>query len=411
MISLQSKTNIFINVRKIIKKILREEFRNLSSVIEELLQPTVEKYSDYVCEVQVFQDVMNPKKYSLRVFFVGGPSSKIWPTTQAVQDSRGKVMKEMWETIYRFTGLGVELDSSTVRECKDSIQNKQEQNESRVSSTIKRRANQQTLEKYITKGEINYPTLCDDFEDGYEYADAVINYAIYKLLDEFDEDIYDKDYYDDVMDYLRKLCRDEFGQYLIDIYENTCREEELDEQQQNEGEITERCWKGYTQKGMKTMFGKRYPNCVKVKKKRVNEASLGDYLKKLLNFKGDEKREFQKIVDIITKITKKEYPVEGMIGVAVTNVEKKMWGQNFNNPKSVGLRWDFGVTIRPLFTKYNPNNSDDYGEKVLKFQDEFIDNAYGMGFNVSSPIGHEKVKDYRINFNWDRPINVKQVEL
>lgn len=33
-----------------------------------------------------------------------------------------------------------------------------------------------------------------------------------------------------------------------------------------EGELTERCWKGYTQKGMKTMFGKRYPNCVKKKK-------------------------------------------------------------------------------------------------------------------------------------------------
>jgi hypothetical protein len=64
-----------------------------------------------------------------------------------------------------------------------------------------------------------------------------------------------------------------------------------------------------------------------------------------------------------------------------------------------------------LFTQYNPNNSDDYGENVLKFQDEFLKNAYGMGFNVSSPIGHEKVKDYRINFNWDRPINVKQVEL
>jgi hypothetical protein len=30
-----------------------------------------------------------------------------------------------------------------------------------------------------------------------------------------------------------------------------------------EQEVTERCWKGYTQKGMKTMFGKRYPNCVK----------------------------------------------------------------------------------------------------------------------------------------------------
>ncbi len=32
-----------------------------------------------------------------------------------------------------------------------------------------------------------------------------------------------------------------------------------------ESELTERCWKGYTQKGMKTMFGKRYPNCVKIK--------------------------------------------------------------------------------------------------------------------------------------------------
>lgn len=40
----------------------------------------------------------------------------------------------------------------------------------------------------------------------------------------------------------------------------------LDKQEKNEGELTERCWKGYTQKGMKTMFGKRYPNCVKSKK-------------------------------------------------------------------------------------------------------------------------------------------------
>lgn len=31
----------------------------------------------------------------------------------------------------------------------------------------------------------------------------------------------------------------------------------------DKGELTEKCWKGYTQKGMKTMFGKRYPNCVK----------------------------------------------------------------------------------------------------------------------------------------------------
>ena len=36
--------------------------------------------------------------------------------------------------------------------------------------------------------------------------------------------------------------------------------------QQNEDLLTEKCWKGYTQKGFKTMFGKRYPNCIKNKK-------------------------------------------------------------------------------------------------------------------------------------------------
>lgn len=33
--------------------------------------------------------------------------------------------------------------------------------------------------------------------------------------------------------------------------------------QQNEDLLKERCWKGYTQKGFKKMFGKTYPNCVK----------------------------------------------------------------------------------------------------------------------------------------------------
>ena len=32
--------------------------------------------------------------------------------------------------------------------------------------------------------------------------------------------------------------------------------------------LVEKCWKGYEKKGMKTMFGKRYPNCVKKKKSK-----------------------------------------------------------------------------------------------------------------------------------------------
>ena len=39
----------------------------------------------------------------------------------------------------------------------------------------------------------------------------------------------------------------------------------------NEENMDEACWAGYTKKGMKTMFGKRYPNCVKKTKKEETE--------------------------------------------------------------------------------------------------------------------------------------------
>jgi hypothetical protein len=45
--------------------------------------------------------------------------------------------------------------------------------------------------------------------------------------------------------------------------EQITNEDDEDEMDLQETELTEKCWKGYTQKGMKTMFGKRYPNCVK----------------------------------------------------------------------------------------------------------------------------------------------------
>ena len=38
--------------------------------------------------------------------------------------------------------------------------------------------------------------------------------------------------------------------------------------------ILEKCWAGYEKKGMKTMFGKRYPNCVKKKATRKEEVEV-----------------------------------------------------------------------------------------------------------------------------------------
>ena len=48
--------------------------------------------------------------------------------------------------------------------------------------------------------------------------------------------------------------------------EGTCgynRDAETNKMLDTPGGLNEKCWKGYTQKGFKTMFGKKYPNCVK----------------------------------------------------------------------------------------------------------------------------------------------------
>lgn len=96
--------------------------------------------------------------------------------------------------------------------------------ESILPASIRRRLSKEMLEPHINNGIINYPMLCDDFDDPYDYADSVIDYAIDEILYEIDDDIDDKDYYSDVLDFLRKRCRDLFGETLIEDYNFTCIE-------------------------------------------------------------------------------------------------------------------------------------------------------------------------------------------
>lgn len=67
-----------------------------------------------------------------------------------------------------------------------------------------------------------------------------------------------------------------FNQVFVTFITSKCNDTHKEEM--SESELTERCWKGYTQKGMKTMFGKRYPNCVKIKKKKSVRESIKNVL-------------------------------------------------------------------------------------------------------------------------------------
>ena len=78
---------------------------------------------------------------------------------------------------------------------------------------------------FIQKAEMEFPTLCDDFKDELNYASNVIRRAIDDFLTIYEEMFLD-DQYDEVSDILTDLCRDWFGNYLFEIYRNTCIEED-----------------------------------------------------------------------------------------------------------------------------------------------------------------------------------------
>ena len=108
--------------------------------------------------------------------------------------------------------------------------------------------------------------------------------------------------------------------------------------------LDEKCWKGYKKKGMKTMFGKRYPNCVKVKKEefsdwrsefeqieeidydQVIEGSAGVLKDTIFPKKPKEKKMSASLLDNIRKVNTgagSQYEEVNMIG------EKKIFPQGF----------------------------------------------------------------------------------
>jgi len=96
--------------------------------------------------------------------------------------------------------------------------------ESDSMNWVKRRANKESMKKYITNAEINFPTLCDDFNDEFEFADGIINYAVDEFMT-IDEDMFLDDKFDEVNEIIVDMCKQWFGEYLFDIYRTTCSEE------------------------------------------------------------------------------------------------------------------------------------------------------------------------------------------
>jgi hypothetical protein len=151
----------------------------------------------------------------------------------------------------------------------DHVHFKHLYNESELPLPIRRRVNK--IDKLVDV--LLSDMYVDDYENEEQFFDGVI-FELGWLVRNEDFGLHNVDW-GDIYDYINEYRRDDINEYY--------REHQKDEM--NESEIKERCWKGYTQKGMKTMFGKRYPNCVKIKKKKTMKESIRNILLQEVNKK------------------------------------------------------------------------------------------------------------------------------
>jgi hypothetical protein len=77
-----------------------------------------------------------------------------------------------------------------------------------------------------------------------------------------------------------------------------------------EDQIEEACWKGYHKDGMKTMFGKRYPNCVKNKK--TSEDIIQEFVEETVGRKNSA--EIRRIQQMLNKKFNANLDVDGVLG-------------------------------------------------------------------------------------------------
>ena len=188
---------------------------------------------------------------------------------------------------------------------------------------------------------------------------------------------------------------------LVRLFKRVLAEESV-----NKNEMTEACWKGYTQKGMKTMFGKKYPNCVK--KESVGEtdeaSSPAQQAAIAINMKKKGKK--PKVVAVSEEQFERlfEYNVETPILMyedefgSVEEVEL----ESLNEAEYQGRKVQLGKIMQGDIKKFKVYVKNDKG-KVVKVNFGFGGkSAHGkrMVIKKNNP---ERRKNFRARMNCDNP--------
>ena len=174
-------------------------------------------------------------------------------------------------------------------------------------------------------------------------------------------------------------------------------DESVNETSQQIIKLAEKCWKGYVKKGMKTMFGKRYPNCVKKENTQRKMSSL----------------EMQQII-LLAKAMKQMpgSPAQKKIKQQINVIRKKLGQKPVKEATSLGYNMLLGglaTVVKKAGMRIKTAKMMGGGFKVSK-RDKvgFITNVEIRGF--------DKKQTFRMQFEMERGmlyviINNKPVKL
>ena len=174
-------------------------------------------------------------------------------------------------------------------------------------------------------------------------------------------------------------------------------DESINETSQQIIKLAEKCWKGYVKKGMKTMFGKRYPNCVKKENTQRKMSSL----------------EMQQII-LLAKAMKQMpgSPAQKKIKQQINVIRKKLGQKPVKEATSLGYNMLLGglaTVVKKAGMRIKTAKMMGGGFKVSK-RDKvgFITNVEIRGF--------DKKQTFRMQFEMERGmlyviINNKPVKL
>ena len=161
------------NLQDTIKRILKEESnKDITPVIQKLLDGFVDDHKDIICGVKVkhpsnrhrpaYMDTPHTS-YRVDFYFIGGDLSGNWPDTQEVRHKLDDLMNEAWELIHNYTGQALDMFRKYVDSCDDIIKENKDNSIPKmiktlgVSDAIKYFGNYYTIEPYLNKDDkVNY---------------------------------------------------------------------------------------------------------------------------------------------------------------------------------------------------------------------------------------------------------------